>query len=426
VGVAAAARVAFGRDQHMLAERGQMMTTQRTSIRRRLAIRRTAHRPPWGWRQVGHSSIVAPIAATLAATLAVGVGVALARVERERRAGTKRRKRARRFGLNADEQLGAGLRRIALGQIDVAVEALRGAGGGSPEQRVHEARKALKRLRALLRLLEDELGERTYARESAVVRDAGRRVARARDAEVVLNTLDALIERHPKELGRRRGVRRLRVRLQRERDGAAELALADGERSGGDGLAELLALRIRVATWQLASDDGVDAVEPALARIYGKGRKRMRRAARASGTRAQGRKLHEWRKRVKDLRYVAEMLERADADERDRDGRKKRKRARAQAAFIGNVARRADDLGELLGEEHDLAMLAERVRAEANAGRATGAPGRGSRKALLRAIAHRRKRLRKRALRDGKRLYERNPKRFVRRMRRATTPPARV
>lgn len=404
-----------------------MMTTQRTSIRRRLAIRRTAHRPPSGWRQGGHSSIVAPIAATLAATLAVGVGVALARVERERRANKKRRKRARRFGLNADEQLGVGLRRIALGQIDVAVEALRGSGAcsPSPERRVHEARKALKRLRALLRLLEDELGERTYARESAVVRDAGRRLARARDAEVVLSTLDALIERHPKKLERRRGVQLLRVRLERERDGAAALALSDGERGDCDGLAELLALRIRVATWQLTSDGGIE-VERALARIYGKGRKHMRRAARASGARAQGRKLHEWRKRVKDLRYVAEMLERADADRRGRGGKKKRKRARAQAAFVNDVARRADDLGELLGEEHDLAVLAERVRAEASASRPAGAPGRGSRKALLKAITRRRKRLRKRALRDGALLYERKPKRFARRIRRAMTPPARV
>lgn len=401
-----------------------MLTTKRTSIRRRLAIRRTAHRPPSGWRQVGHSSIVAPVAATLAATVAIGVGVALARVERERRAGAKRRKRERRFGLNADERPGVGLRRIALGQLDVAVEALRGSGGGSPEERVHEARKALKRLRALLRLLVDELGERTYEHESAVVRDVGRRLAGARDAEVLLSTLDGLLERQPK-LGRRRGVQRLRARLRRERDGAAERALAAGV--GLDGaLAELLALRMRIAAWRLDGRDDLNALAPALARIYGKGRRRMRRAADA-GRRSRGRRLHEWRKRVKDLRYVAEMLERADAEApaRGKRAKKARRQARAQAKFVDDVAHRADELGELLGEEHDLAVLAERVRTEARARGAPRPPGRRSRKALLKAIERRRKRLRKRALRDGAKLYNRKPKRFVRRMRRASAPAMR-
>ncbi len=394
-----------------------MLMTQRTSIRRRLAIRSTAHRPPLGWRQLGHRSIVAPVAATLAATVALGVGVALARVERDRRGEAKRRKRERRFGLHAGERDADGLRRIACAQVDIALDALRGSDGGTPEQRVHEARKALKRLRALLRLLEDELGERAYASETAVVRDAGRRLASARDAEVLLSTLDALIERHAKRLGARRGVRRLRAHLRQECEGAAARALADA--AGGAALDELLGLRARVATWQMTGADGRGALEPALERIYGKGRKRMRRAARADGRRSAGRRLHEWRKRVKDLRYVAEMLDREPAAEATAGSsakkakRKARKRARAEAAFVGNVASRADDLGELLGEEHDLGVLAERVRSGA------AAPGRGSRKALLKAIARRRKRLRKRALRDGERLYSRKPKRFVKRMRRA-------
>jgi CHAD domain-containing protein len=105
------------------------------------------------------------------------------------------------------------------------------------------------------------------------------------------------------------------------------------------------------------------------------------------------RTLHEWRKRVKDLRYVAEML------------------------GAHKVAKRADELGELLGEEHDLAVLAQRVRREAKAGRASGAPGRRARKRLLKLIASRRRKLRKRALRDGERLYGRKPARFVRRVR---------
>jgi CHAD domain-containing protein len=428
----------------MLAERGEMMSTQRTAIRRRLSIRRTAYGPPWSGRKAGHGSIVAPLAATLAATVAVGVGVVLARAERGRRTASRgRHGRDRRFALLEGERLGAGLRRIALGQLDIAIEMLEGGEQRrSPEQRVHEARKALKRLRALLRLVQDELGEAAYEREHELLRRAGARLAKARDAEVLLATLDGLIERRPKQLGSRRGVQRFRARLQLERDGAAALALADSSTHAGV-LGDLRAMRVRVSTWELADPGGIEAIEPALERLYAKGRKRMRRAEQARGERARGRKLHEWRKRVKDLRYAAEALERAEqrgkrAGKRDKDearaagkasagrpgtGRKagKQAKARAATAVVRKLAKRADDLGELLGEEHDLAVLAQRVRAEAKAGRSSGAPGRGACKALLKAIARRRKLLRKRALRDGKRLYARKPKRFVRRIRAAAT-----
>ena len=343
---------------------------------------------------------MAPFAATLAATLAVGVGVALARAERERRALREHRALDRRFAPRKREPLASGLQRMALGQLDVAIEALTGAGASadSPERRVHEARKALKRLRALVRLLRGELGKRAYRRENRLLRDVGRRLAQARDAAVALETLERLIERHPRKLAKREGVLRLRAKLQSEREGAAELALAEAGKSGG-ALSQLQAMRLRVSAWQLPDSGGIDLVEPALGRLYVTGRKRMRRAARAKGKDGRGRtrKLHEWRKRVKDLRYAAEML------------------------GVNKLAKGADELGEVLGEEHDLAVLGERVRSEAKASRASGAPDKSSRRQLLKLIAKRRKRLRRRALGDGARLYGRSRKKFLRRTRKKTT-----
>jgi hypothetical protein len=78
------------------------------------------------------------------------------------------------------------------------------------------------------------------------------------------------------------------------------------------------------------------------------------------------------------------------------------------------MARRADELGEVLGEDHDLAVLGELAR---RCGRGAGAAprlGRRPRKALLKAIAKRRRKLRRRALKDGKRLYGDPTRRFVR------------
>src|ERR1039458_4213727 len=252
-----------------------MMTTERTAIGRRLTIRRTAHRPPWSGRKAGHGSIVAPLAATFAATVALGVGVVLAKAERERRAARERHVRERLFALLPGEGVGEGLQRMALGQLYLAIEQLEGvdgpADGRKPAERaVHETRKSLKRLRALLRLLEDELGERAFARESALLRDAGRRLARARDSEVMVNTLDDLIARGPGKLARRRGVRRLRARLLAEREAAAEAMLADHVMRARV-LGDLRMLRARVAEWRLPDPGGIELVEPALKRLYRQG-----------------------------------------------------------------------------------------------------------------------------------------------------------
>jgi CHAD domain-containing protein len=343
---------------------------------------------------------VAPLAATFAATLAIGVGFALARSERERRTA-RQRKRDRRLGLAAGEPLAGGLQRMAIGQAELAIEMLDTSDGGTPDEKaVHETRKALKRLRALLRLLEHELGEPTFAHENATLRDAGRRLSGARDAEVMLSTLDGLIARHPRKLGRRGGVHSLRARLQAEQARVRRLTIGDPATRAAV-LGELRGFHQRVGAWSLPDRHGIKLVEGDLTRLYRQGRKRYRRAARGNGKEIIA--MHEWRKRVKDLRHAAEMLQR-------RDSRKR----------LSRVAARADELGELLGEDHDLAVLAERLHAGARwDGPATWRTGRRTRKAMLWAIAERRRELRKRALREGKRLYSQPPKRFVQRVRRA-------
>ena len=412
----------------MLAESGEKMTTHRTAIRSRLAVRGTTHRPPRGARKAGHRSIVAPLAATLAATLALAGAVALAKADRDRRSA-RRRRLDRKLGLLANERLAAGLQRMVLGQIDVAIEQLARTGEREPaEKAVHETRKALKRLRALIRLLEDELGEHVYARESAAVREIAQQLSDARDAEVMLNTLDALIARHPRRL-RGGSVKKLRKRLLAEHARTQRRTLADPA-ARARMLAELSALRARVELWQLRDRDGLRLIDGELTRLYRQGRKRYRRLARGKG--GGVRAMHEWRKRVKDLRYTAEMLQRRGLKEsaRMRPHAKKRKRAHAIARRedqrLQAIAQRADELGELLGEEHDLAVLDERVRAgrRREGDRAWRLPRR-TRKTLLALIATRRRKLRRRAMRDGERLYSAKPTKFMRRVRKAHASGAR-
>jgi CHAD domain-containing protein len=403
----------------MLAQSGQMMTTDRTPIRRRLAIGRTAHSPPWSGRKTRHRSIVPPLAATLAATLALRAGISLVRAARERRVSVDR-ERDRRIGLSPQEDVAEGLQRMAVGQLDLAIEALEALDGeGPPERGVHETRKALKRLRAMLSLLAAELGDEVYAREDAALRDAGRRLSGSRDAEVLLATLEGLIESHPDKLAGRSGVARLRAHLRSERDRAWRATLADSAARALT-LEELRACRVRVAAWQLAQRDGVGLALPGFTRVYRQGRKRFRRAARGRGERTLV--LHRWRKRVKDLRYAAEALEwRADDREsgvkpKGKRARRGRARARKQGAWLRRLARRADDLGELLGQEHDLAVLAEYVRTLGGGAAPTPRVGARTRRRILKLIAARRRKLRKRALSDGERLYRPAPARLASRL----------
>jgi hypothetical protein len=371
---------------------------------------------------------VPPLGATLVA-VGVGVALALAKTKLQQRSAALRR-RDRRPALLSGEPIAEGLQRVVLGQLDLAIELLETYPNGMPQQAktggtrsggsvgggttgggttnggttgsgatddpgthtVHEIRKALKRLRALLRLLRGELGSKRYARENTLLRDCGQRLAGARDAEVMLGTLDSLVRRDPSHLSHSAAVRALRAQLLAERDAAAAHAIRDA-RVREEVLGELRAVRSRVARWELR-ERGFKLVAPGLENIYRRGRGRMRTARRRQSVEA----LHVWRKHVKELRYAAETL--------DRGGK----------AFkpVRRLARRADRLGEMLGEEHDLALLEARVRERSR----QFAGERKARKRLLKLIARRRAQLRKRALRAGKRLYQRKPRRLQRRLRR--------
>jgi CHAD domain-containing protein len=274
-----------------------------------------------------------------------------------------------------------------------------GSHSADPAELVHEARKAIKRMRALARLLRDELGDPEFKRVDALLRGAGQRLAGARDADVRLATLRELIERYPHALTSsrgpssedgqvREGIRRLEQQLRRERMYNVHPSDTD------EVLRDIAAMREQLARWSLVEID-FDTLAPGLRRIYGEGRRRYTRCAREHGRDEQD--VHDWRKRVKSLYYALDML-----------GAKKAKSAR-------RATRRADRLGDLLGSEHDLWMLCAYVEEHPQA---FGADPQ-ARAQLLELLERRRRRLRKRALALGARLYRRKPGKFTRRVGRA-------
>jgi CHAD domain-containing protein len=291
---------------------------------------------------------------------------------------------SRAYRLGEEEAPSEGLERIARGRIDHALDELRDDGSDTVAESVHEARKDLKKLRAVLRLVRGELDEAIYRRENERFRNAGRLLAGARDAGVKLKTLDALTAEGshvpPKAV-----LRKYFEALQSERDGRVDV----GEELDG-AASEIEGGAVAVASLNLSTDSW-DLVGPGLGRAYRRGRNRFRDARRDPSAEA----IHEWRKRVKDLWYHLRILNPIWPE------------------LLGETADQAHALSELLGDHHDLAVLAEDAR-----GRADRFNSGTDLAALLAAIERRQAVLFEDALALGARLYAEKPKSFVDRMER--------
>ena len=283
------------------------------------------------------------------------------------------------YKLRAGETAEEGVRRVAHGRVDAALEQLRRGAKDDVAGAVHEVRKDLKKLRSLLRLVRDGLGKERYRAENSRYRDAGRLLAGPRDAEVKLQTLTDLRERYPDELPVTDGLQRA---LEDERERMAGGQTADLEQRLEQAAETIAAGGADIDAWELASTD-FELFRAGLQRSYGRGRD----AFRALGGDPSDEAIHEWRKRVKDLWYQLRLLH------------------PVWPAGMKGPIRAADELAALLGEHHDLAMLIDDVGARASGGAGDDA--------LIRLARRRQRELLEAALPLGQRLYAEKPKRFA-------------
>jgi CHAD domain-containing protein len=289
----------------------------------------------------------------------------------------------RRFRLGDGERVPDGVRRIAHGQLDMSIERLKGDTDEDLGTAVHETRKSLKRLRATTRLARDELGEEAYRRENVAFRDAGRRLGGARDSQVLLETLDALTDRYP-EAGSPERFARFKQTLVGEH-GAAQRRLQE-DAAVAEVLGELRLARAHVAHWRL-DRVGLDALAPGFRRIYRRGRRAYRTACQEPNTE----NLHELRKRAKYLWYAAQIVRGAAPTKMKR------------------IARRAHELSDLIGEDHDLALLAQRATERRDLFPDATAPDE-----LAVLVQRRRAELQRGALELARRLFRNKPRKIVR------------
>jgi CHAD domain-containing protein len=276
--------------------------------------------------------------------------------------------------LGPDEPVGEGLRRIACEQIALAQRQLAAPRPDEIGVAVHESRKAFKRVRAVVRLARDELGDEIYRLENRSFRDAGRRISGVRDATVLVETLDLVGD------GAFGG---LRTKLVEELDLEHERLRSSS--AFAEVLEALAAAEARVGVWPLPEDGGHDVLAPGFARIYRRGRRALRAARDEPGDES----LHELRKRAKDLWHAAQIARPAAPNK------------------LKRLARRAHDLSDLTGEDHDLAVLAALARQR------TGVMEPGEPALLEAVIERRRARLQRDALECASDVYARKPRKLA-------------
>jgi CHAD domain-containing protein len=235
-------------------------------------------------------------------------------------------------------------------------------------------------IRAVLRLSRPSLGELTFALENTWYRDTGRRLSSVRDAVAMIESFESLRKRYAKEM---------------------DPAVADGVRSGLD--ARLAAVSsdekglearcaevssglhgalVRLKDWDLA-DRGFKTIGPGLERVYRQGR----RAMQAALVETSDENLHEWRKRVKDHWYHVRLLR------------------NLWPKVMDAYRREMKHLSEVLGDDHDLALLAPLLRDNFDA---FGGPE--AVRVTLEFVFRRRGELQDQARVAGRRIYAEKPR----------------
>ncbi len=287
------------------------------------------------------------------------------------------------FRLDGGEFLAAGLQRVGLEQLDHAINALETM---RVDIGIHEARKALRRVRAVLRLVRDPLGDRVYRAENVALRDAGRLIGNSRDATVMVETVVGLSFLYrdvlqPGAFDILRSHLLERDKLLRRRVSRSRL---------DDVMATLGAVRNRFAAWPAQTlGEGYGEVGGGLLRVYRRGRNRMGDAYR-QGTAAA---FHVWRKRVRYLRFQMTLLESMWPE--------------LQREIINDLAYLAD----ALGAEHDLSELERLLEEEPEM-----LPDENARNLLQGLLVRNRVRLQEAARPVGARLYAEEPAHFVQRL----------
>jgi CHAD domain-containing protein len=232
------------------------------------------------------------------------------------------------YSLDPGIAVSEAVRRVALGELDLANFAL-----ATPPDRhtgVHSARKCLKRLRSLLLLIRPGVPEPVFSSVFERLAAVARGLAPARDANALLDAIDKL-ERDEESFAASTPIRSLRGWLEKRRDVAARNL---EQSAASDAMRGLRELKPALAGLSVYPDD-FSPLSRGLRQCYRSTRKSFRHAF---ATRSDD-EFHEWRKGVQHHWRQMQLL------------------VPCAAAELPGRADSARALSQLLGDDHDIAML---------------------------------------------------------------------
>jgi CHAD domain-containing protein len=307
------------------------------------------------------------------------------------------------FRFEIDESSLKGIQRIAGERTDRVLRAVSKKRYPSPEL-IHQARKDLKSLRALLRLARASMPEESYRRENMFFRDVGRSLSAARDRQVILEAIERFQGKPKKGKPKKdasalpqtpvhKTIEQLRRRLQREAEAKIPAQTLAGLHQ------ELGEAHKRISHWF----DGVLLnpvfewdlfIGTGLRRIYKSGRKLLIQFDAVGPENVSDETWHELRKFARILGFQLRLLQ------------------PSWSRSLAPLLKECDALAKKLGVDHDFAVLRARVRKEPAESQATA----DAQKALIQAVDRRKRKLRGAALQIARHLYAEKPRQFEQRL----------
>jgi CHAD domain-containing protein len=287
------------------------------------------------------------------------------------------------YKLHLDESIETGVHRIAREQIEKAIGELDDT-KLDPHEKVHQVRKRCKKMRGLLRLIRPVFPE--FKRENESFRDSARELSYIRDSQSMLECLDTLSNHYRTHVDAKM-FETIVAFLEQQR-----------ERITGDGSelenklkrfrSEILTALERVPSWRLDSE-GFAAIEGGLRKTYRRARNKLAKAF-ADPT---SENFHQWRKRVKYHWYHTRLLHDLWPE------------------MLTVHIEAADDLSDILGDDHDLSVLQKTILEDVEPG------NRGAAVQVIHGlIDQRRKQLQAKARIIGVRIFAEKPTQITSRL----------
>ncbi|MDT0645239.1 CHAD domain-containing protein [Zunongwangia sp. F260] len=237
------------------------------------------------------------------------------------------------YKLEKQQSLDENITRIASEEIEACLTSLKKA---EIHEAVHDIRKRLKKLRALARLVRDEMGEKKYKKINVYFRDLGRELAPVRDLTAHIETVDILKERYGDHVYVK-FFDSITQELEKERDTVTE-ELQEKDFFSQHLVEELQNAKEKLEEWPVKSSD-IAVILPSLKRVYEKGANALEEAYANPNPET----FHEWRKRAKYLWHHSELLQDVWPE------------------LFKTLEAEIHLLADYLGDDHDLMLLDEKL-----------------------------------------------------------------